>query len=498
MDTTSDSLLQKSIKVILISLALALVFNCLFFGKLIGISVIIFTAVLLGAVFLFNSRHGIFSQDVLRKNWWLVALISFFSLMSSFRANEFLNFLNICAALGLLMLLANQLIGTPVVLMRLWDYLLMVVVAPFRMLARALGTLLQIGQYKSSDKNRDIWLRILKGTLMALPILVVFVILFQEADMAFYQFTNSFGQFEVSERTMQSIALFVFTFVAGLSYLSYIFFTEKPQPVERLEQDRAQVWEGRGMEVMVALGLIAALFLVFIFFQVTYLFGGESNIINAGFTYAEYARRGFWELLAVGIISLAVLLAAEKYAGAGLAPGVKPDRRFLIPSLILIAEVVVIIVSAFKRMSLYTDAYGQTIQRFYGAAFIILLLVLFILLAYKFLKSNPEQFFTFGALMSGAAFLILVNLVNPDAFIAQSHLEQFSRTGKVDVQYVGQLSADSVAEQIDLYDKVQGADKDALHALLLEHKADLQEYGKHWQSANVSRSKALKLLQGIN
>ena len=46
------------------------------------------------------------------------------------------------------------------------------------------------------------------------------------------------------------------------------------------------------------------------------------------------------------------------------------------------------------------------------------LLVLFILLAVKFIKSKQEQFFAFGTLLSVAGFLIVVNILNPDAFIA--------------------------------------------------------------------------------
>ena len=452
-----DRTILKALYVILISLGLALIFNFLFFSRMIGVSVFIFAAIVLGAVYLF----GLKNQLSLKKSWWLLLLIVFFSIMPSIRANEFLNFLNICAILGLLMILAHQLIGTPAFLMRLRDYLMLAVLVPLRMLRGALSTISLIGQVHSNVSNRDVWLRIIKGVIMAVPILIIFGLLFSQADLAFSQFIKGFVDITVSERTMQYLVLLVVVFVAALSFLSYIFFPKPVQPVLLGEKPDAVVQPGKGIEVMVFLGLISALFLLFIGFQITYLFGGEANIVNTGFTYAEYARRGFWELLAVAILSLLVLLASEKYARAES----KKDKRFLIPALILIAEVLVVIVSAFKRLSLYIDAYSMTMMRFYVAGFIMLLLVLFILLAIKIIKSKPEQFFTFGTLLSVAVFLIAVNVANPDAFIAKFNLAQYSRTGKIDVLYMGALSADATSQKIELYNKLHnfensGSDKE--------------------------------------
>ena len=257
---------------------------------------------------------------------------------------------------------------------------------------------------------------------------------------------------------------------------------EKPDVAER---------PGREIEILVFLGLIAVLFLIFIGFQITYLFGGETNIVKAGFTYAEYAHHGFWELVSVAMLSLLVLLASEKYTGAESG-----NNRFLIPALILISEVIIVIVSAFKRLSLYIDAYSMTELRFYVAGFIILLLVLFILLAVKFIKTKEEHFFTFGTLLSFVAFLIIVNIVNPDSFIATSNLKRYYRTGKIDVLYVGNLSVDAELKKIELYKKLEDKDKETLRRLFQKEKDRLQK-SIEWQSTNISRAQALKLLNEL-
>jgi hypothetical protein len=485
-----DRTLLKGLYVILISLGLALVFNFLFFGKEPGLSVIIMVVILLGAIFLFGRQQ----QLPAKKSLWLVLPIIFFSFVPSLRANEFLIVLNVLATFSLLVLLAHGLVGTPAFLMKLRDYLILLVLVPLRMLSRGVSTLSFLGQIHSKIKQRDVWIRILKGVIMALPVLIIFGVLFSQADLAFSQFVKGFISINISERTVQYSVLLVFAFAAALSFLSYIFFPKPAELAVALEQRSVVAQPGRGIEVLVFLGLISVLFLVFIGFQVTYLFGGETNIISAGFTYAEYARRGFWELLAVAFLSLLVLLASEKYAGAEL----KRDKKFLIPALILVAEVVVVIVSAFKRLSLYTNTYGMTSLRFYVAGFIILLLALFILLAVKFIKAKQEQFFTFGTLLLVIVFLATVDIINPDAFILRSNTEHFKRTGKVDVVYVEQLSADAVPRAIELYQQLQGPDKEIMRELFLKQKQYLEPKDDHWQSTNFSRTRALKLLQELN
>jgi hypothetical protein len=484
-----DHTIKKAVYVLLVSLGLALVFNFLFFGKQLGISVVVLTSVLLTAVLALGLRQ----QEQLEKGWWLMVLAMFFSLMLGIRASEVLSFFNFMATFGLLMLLAHQLAGTPVFLMKLLDYIKLAILVPFRMLARALSSVSLVGQIHSRVQHRDVWIRVVKGLVLAVPVLIIFGLLFSQADLAFSQFIKGFIDISISQRTIQYLVLLVFSFAAALSFLSYIFFPKQSEHALAQEQPEAVGKEGRSIEALVFLGLIAALFLVFIGFQVTYLFGGDTNIMQAGFTYAEYARRGFWELLAVAVLSLLVLLAADKYAGNQI----KSNKRFLVPALVLIAEVIVVMASAFKRLSLYVDAYSLTEQRFYATVFIIFLFVVFVLLAIKFIKSKPEQFFTFGILLSALGFLIVVNAINPDAVIVQSNIEHFNRTGKIDVVNVGYLSADAEPQKMELYNRLEGDDKKNLQGVLEVQKERLQAWSAHWQSANLSRARALKLLQEI-
>jgi hypothetical protein len=481
-----NTALRKTAPIILASLALAFIFNFLFFDKYIGVSIPIFTFILLGCLFFLGRKE---SRISLSKNWWLIILIMFFATMPAIRDNEFLTFLNILATLGLLMILAYQLVDTPAWLMKIHDYFSLGLVVPFRMLGGAFSSLATLGQFHSNDKNREITFKIIKGFFMAIPVLIVFGLLFSHADLAFSQLVSSLININISEYTFSYLFLLAFSFFAGLSFLSYIFFP-KQFAVQSTEIIAPKF--DKGLEVLVFLGLIGLLFLIFIIFQITYLFGGETNIINAGFTYAEYARRGFFELLMVAVLSILVLLYAEKHAGLAIR-----SYKFLIPALLLILEVAMTSVAAFKRLSLYIDVYGMTHLRFYVSAFIVLIFALLVLLAIKFIKNKPEQFFTFGSLLSVIAFLIAINFANPDALIIKKNIELYNSTKKLDVIYLQGLSADAMTEKLELYNILNGNDQKHLHQLILMEKQQLQNSAIDWQSANLSRYQALQQLQNL-
>lgn len=73
---------------------------------------------------------------------------------------------------------------------------------------------------------------------------------------------------------------------------------------------------------------LVALFAAFVLVQITVLFGGDAHVREAGEpTYAEHARGGFWQLLAVTALALAVLAAAARWAPASRRPIASSSAR---------------------------------------------------------------------------------------------------------------------------------------------------------------------------
>src|SRR5207244_3162984 len=148
------------------------------------------------------------------------------------------------------------------------------------------------------------------------------------------------------------------------------------------------------------LGLLDALFLVFVVIQLRYFFGGTDLIQRTtGLTYAEYARRGFFELVAASALVLPILLAAD-WAVRNEAPQQRRSFRSLAGLLILLLAVVM--ASALERMRLYVDQFGLSEVRLYATAFMVYVAGIVGWFGWTVLRGQPRRF-AFGPLVQGFA-----------------------------------------------------------------------------------------------
>ena len=169
------------------------------------------------------------------------------------------------------------------------------------------------------------------------------------------------------------------------------------------------------------LAVVDLLFLAFVAVQFRYLFGGAELVRElTGLSYAEYARRGFFELVAVAALSLPLLLLADWSLDQRDAVRVRRFRQLAGLMLLLLD---VMLASALFRMRLYTAEYGLTELRFYTTAFMGWLVLVFGWFVATVLRGRRERFGT-GALLAGWLLLAGLNLANPDAIIARVNLER--------------------------------------------------------------------------
>ncbi len=465
---------------------LGLMFDYLFFEKSFGVSVFIFEAAAVALTLWFSARFHRSTRSTL----WLLALVLFFAAMVAVRANLFLTFLNIVASAGLVLLATKEMLKKHIVAFRIPDYFFTVVITPFKILRRSLQALsfLTTPAQKSSTV---VFRRVVIGIVLALPFLLIFGALFASADLAFKQLIDSIFRFQAPDELVAHIIFIVGTSVVALGLFAYIFnipAETKLSETKVVDAKPEKTVVDRTIEVKVFLWLIAGLFAIFLVFQVAYLFGGAINISQGSFTYAEYARKGFWELLVVALFTLIILLIMDKFTTLSKAR----SAWFTLPSLVLSTEIFIIIISASKRLKLYVDAYGLTVERLYAGGFIVFLGAIFIILAIKLWSKKEESFFAFGALLSMMAFLVFFNILNPDSFIAKRNIDRFNETGKIDATYLGSMSADAVPAMVGVYDRLTEEDKVILKEALDAKKIHLEKQNSHWQSFNFSRRKALE------
>jgi hypothetical protein len=175
------------------------------------------------------------------------------------------------------------------------------------------------------------------------------------------------------------------------------------------------------VEVASALGALNVLFAVFVAVQ------GREAV--AHLNYAQYARHGFFELVAVSVLVLPVVLAANALAPSRLTRGL---------SATLIALELAVAASALDRLRLYEHQFGLTELRLYASGIVLWLGCVFLWLCATTLRGRGR--FAVGALVLGFAATGALNVVNPDALIARTNLSR----PHVDVGYLARLSDDSV------------------------------------------------------
>lgn len=229
----------------------------------------------------------------------------------------------------------------------------------------------------------------------------------------------------------------------------------------------------------VPLGFLNLLFAAFVAVQFAVLFGGRDYVLRTtGLSYAEYARSGFFQLLAVAGLVLLVIAAARRW----VAPASSGERRTLEVLLTsLSVSSLVILASALYRLGLYEDAYGPSRARF-GARLIMFWVAALLLIAVARAFIESGAWATRLGILAAVAILLFGVASNPDAQIAEEAVERFQASGDIDLYYLSSLSADAVPQLLRLPDDVAACVLDPHLALLVSNDS--------WGGWNAARDEA--------
>ncbi len=479
---------SKTAPIVLVSVFLGLGFDWLFYGKLPGVSVFIYTSLILGFMFYFAYR---FKQSLNKSIFWLVPVILFFSLMVFVRANPFLAFINIVLIIYLLMLVARLAYQPSTKLSRyeVTQYLSPISGVPLSVCKKFLQVIQSVFRSRSKSQSKSSYLPIIRGLILSLPVLFIFLILLSSADLVFKEYLGSLINLSVNPETVFRWGLI--GFVASLFTGAYALIFMPPS-VSKTPVKSSKKFDLGTTESSIILGSVSVLFLAFVLVQLTYLFGGSQQLESTDFTYAEYARKGFFELIAVATISLLLIWIIKKCTNFKT---LTQTTIFKLLSGVLLVEVMLIMLSAHLRLNLYEDTYGFTTLRLMSHLFIIWLSVAFVLLLINIVKEKNENQFALHIFVSVISFFALFNLINPDAFIAQQNINRFNDSGKLDIHYLRNLSEDATPNLSKLLDHPDKEIQRSTAGILYEQKEFSTNQSSHWQSVNLGRHQANQIFR---
>ncbi|WTW93253.1 DUF4173 domain-containing protein [Streptomycetaceae bacterium NBC_01309] len=269
-----------------------------------------------------------------------------------------------------------------------------------------------------------------------------------------------------------------FVFALAAAYLA-----ARPHTVERAARSGRVL---RVVEWALPLFVLNAVFAVFVYVQIAVVvFDGYQDVLaRKGINYADYARQGFFTLLVVTALTLAVVATASRFGPRRGAPG---RRLFeaLLGTLCVLALAVV--AAALHRLELYVEYSGLTRLRICAATLELWLGVLFVLVLATGPWERAARQLPRLAGVTGAAILFGLGLASPDQLIARVGVERQRDTGVVDVRDLDHLSADAVP-WLDRLPEPQRS------CLLRPIAADLGSADEPWYATNAARARARDLL----
>lgn len=299
--------------------------------------------------------------------------------------------------------------------------------APFRALARP-----------AADRRGPLQ-AVARGLLVALPVLLVAVPLLAAGDSVFGGlFDRAFAQLAAANPVDAVWRVLRVAIVALLAFslLRAARLGDAARWIPAADAPAQRTGSLETLTVATALGALDAVYLVFCAIQFAYLFFGDPEQIG----YADYARSGFFQLVAVAAVNVTALLAAVRY-GRREALRSAAVRALVV---VLAACTAVMLASALLRMGLYVGAYGLTLLRLltlFGMAFTAVCLGAAALKAFR-----PSLRFFRVLFAAGIALWLACNLFNVDALIADYNVDGYLSGGieRIDVEYLGGLSPDAL------------------------------------------------------
>ncbi len=354
--------------------------------------------------------------------------------------------------------------------------------------------------------------QIMLGLFLAVPVLLMTGSLLASADSVFSQYLSGVIDFwqnlSIQDRLIDfGLTLLFFPFVFSFlescrsrwqllprrSDISQPIVDAAPgMPAQPALSHRERPLKLNPVTLITFLSCINLMYIVFAVVQAAYLTGAFRFILPSGISYAEYARKGFFELAGITPINVALIVLAVKGAGRQGWVG----RILRGQSLLLIAGSLVQWLSAMFRMQMYISAYALTLMRFFVSAFMFLMLVIFILLI---IKEFRVKFPLFKASAIAAVLaLVVLNGINSDAIIARYNIAQIetSPARSFDLAYFRELSPDALPILLEALPQLDASRQQAVREHLTQSYQRLagKTAGDAWQNLNWSQRRALNKL----
>ncbi|MDE7361144.1 MAG: DUF4173 domain-containing protein [Oscillospiraceae bacterium] len=367
------------------------------------------------------------------------------------------------------------------------DLIVGVMVRPFENFARQPKSAFSIFRGRSRSKNV---LYALIGLLMAVPLTFVVVILLIRSDELFADSINEF----VIRLPNFSLSVFweiLFAVPVAMYIFGAVFSMNGAAPAHN-----GNVPSYRIFPPVIGYAAVTPICVFYFIYAVTQ-FVNIANAFEKTLNYSRFARNGFFELCAIAVINLGVIVLMQTFSRRKDGD-VKP-LILRVYTVMLSVFTLLIIATALTKMLMYIGEYGMTLLRVYTSWFMILLWLIFaviiVLQVCDFVVWKP-LFVLFTVMLAVLCF------GDMEGVIARHNISayQAGELSELDIYSFGELGYSAVEPLTELLEDSENSFFTKHLKDILETSVNHDKYDDKFAYFSIPRAKAqaaLKRVKGL-
>lgn len=312
-----------------------------------------------------------------------------------------------------------------------------------------------------ANKGGRFILKILLGFVVAIiPTMIIFALL--SYDKGFSEIIEKIFNFEDFDLIKHIFKLFLALPLGAYAYGIYISSVDKKcenvLTPDSCKKSMVSMRFAPSVTVLAFILPILFMYVVFFISQWKYYVSGFTGVLPEGFSYAEYAREGFFQLCSVSVINLFILIVISLFLKRKED---KPSILLKVISVIFSVSTLVLISTALAKMVMYIDCYGLTSKRVYATWLMIVLALVFVMIIIKqFVKKLKLIALSMAVLV---LMFTALSLSGVESFIARYNVDRYldGTLTTVDVEALIELGDPAVPQLVrlaDIFDEQNGTD----------------------------------------
>lgn len=326
--------------------------------------------------------------------------------------------------------------------------------------------------------------RVIKSIFITIPILFIIIALLSSADEIFGDiFINIFqwiitaiGKINISSIFVRILMIFL-TFTYLMCFFDFI--TSRYRKKEEVEKQKKSKDNFTIKMILTSLNVV---YVLFCYIQIKSLF-----MRNVEINYAQYAREGFFQLMIVSVINLITILIAKKNENI---ENNKENKYINTMCILMIGLTFIILVSSAVRMYFYESAYGYTILRLLVYVVLATEAILLIPTIMYVLDKNINLAKTYFVIILSA--YVVTNMANINSIITKRNVDRYLETGKIDFYYLkNEIGIDCILEIPEILEIEEAVGHEDLHTdirkYVYEEITELEKEPFDFRDFNISK-----------